>query len=86
MQRQKEEKGRLWKCGIVFGQEKNHGLEIGKKRRKIQFLTAGLSRDWDGQPCFMRLGGGELALGLVTSSEAQSTVGESNPLPGVLGE
>ena len=51
MERQKEEKERVWKCRIVFGQEKNHGLEIGKKRRKVQFLTAGLSRAWDWLPC-----------------------------------
>ena len=46
MERQKEEKERLWKCRVVFGQEKNHRRGNGKKQRKIQFLTAGLSLDW----------------------------------------
>ena len=50
MERQKEEKEKLWKYKIIFEQGKNHTLGNGKKQRKNQFLTlprvVELSLDW----------------------------------------
>ena len=80
VERQREEKERLGKHRTVTGQEKNHR----PGRRKIQSLTEGLSPDWGQMPRSHTWGGGDPALGSVARSEVQSTVGESDPLPGVL--
>ena len=81
-ERQKEEKERLEERRTVSGQEENY--QPGQ--RKIQSLTVGLSPGWGRLPCLRTWGGGEPVPGSVTSSEAQFAVGESNPLPGVLGD
>ena len=75
LQRDKGKRKRGW--GSVE-QEKNLGLG------RIQSLTVGLSLDWGRLPCSLTWGVGEPALGSVARSGAQHTVGESDPLPGVL--
>ena len=76
--RETKERERLGKCRTVSGQEKNLGLG------RIQSLTVGLSLDWGRLPCSLTWGVGKPPLGSVARSGAQPTVGESDPLPGVL--
>ena len=74
MERQKEKKKRLWKCRIIFEQEKNLGVfwTGGRKKwRKNQFLTVGISLDWVQMSCVCACGGGEPAMDLGASSERQ---------------
>ena len=86
VEKQKEEKERLWKYGIACGQEKNHGPQTGEQeiqREPVSTLQAALGPK--GQSCqslhdFLRTGDHSVRAGVV-GSDLRGTLRENSPLP-----